>query len=162
QEIAESTRLGIPVTLSTDPRHGFRSNLFTGQALDSLSRWPDYPGIAAIGSEAAARDFGDVMRQELLAMGVRVFLGPMADIFSEPRWSRGSGTFGEDPERVADLTAAFIEGLRGAEALGPRSVSAVVKHFPGGGPQLKGDDAHDPRYPEQVYPGGQQELHLRP
>jgi beta-glucosidase len=37
-----------------------------------------------------------------------------------------------------------------------------VKHFPGGGPQLKGDDAHDPRYPEQVYPGGQQELHLRP
>ncbi|MET0887598.1 MAG: glycoside hydrolase family 3 N-terminal domain-containing protein, partial [Mycetocola sp.] len=46
--------------------------------------------------------------------------------------------------------------------LDSQSVAAVVKHFPGGGPQLKGDDAHDPRYPEQVYPGGQQELHLRP
>ncbi|MCE4026131.1 glycoside hydrolase family 3 protein [Microbacterium sp. Au-Mic1] len=162
QEIAESTRLGIPITLSSDPRHGFRSNLFTGQALDSLSRWPDYPGIAAIGGLDAARTFGDTMRQEFLAMGIRVLLGPMADIFSEPRWSRGSGTFGEDPERVADLTVAFIEALRGGPELGPESVAAVVKHFPGGGPQLRGDDAHDPRYPEQVYPGGQQELHLRP
>ena len=162
QEIAESTRLGVPVTLSTDPRHGFRSNLFTGQAMDSLSRWPDYPGIAAIGGTDAARVFGDVMRQELLAMGIRVLLGPMADIFSEPRWSRGSGTFGEDPDRVADLAAAFIQALRGGADLGPESVAAVVKHFPGGGPQLRGDDAHDPRYPEQVYPGGQQELHLRP
>ncbi|WP_022892718.1 glycoside hydrolase family 3 protein [Agromyces subbeticus] len=162
QEIAEATRLGIPVTLSTDPRHGFRSNLFTGQALDSLSRWPDAPGIAAIGGLDAARSFGDTMRRELLAMGIRVFLGPMADLFTEPRWSRGSGTFGEHPERVAELTVAFIEALRGGTELGPDSVAAVVKHFPGGGPQLNGDDAHDPRYPEQVYPGGMQELHLEP
>lgn len=162
QEIAESTRLGIPVTLSTDPRHGFRSNLFTGQALDSLSRWPDHPGIAAIGDAEAASVFGDTVRRELTAMGVRVFLGPMADIFSEPRWSRGSGTFGEDPARVGELTAAFIRALRGGAELGPESVAAVVKHFPGAGPQLRGDDAHDPRYPEQVYPGGLQELHLRP
>ena len=162
QTIAESTRLGIPVTLSTDPRHGLTSNLFTGQALESLSRWPDTTGIAAIGDLNAARVYGDTMRRELLAMGIRVFLGPMADIFSEPRWSRGSGTFGEDPQRVADLTVAFIEALRGGSELGPESVAAVVKHFPGAGPQLNGDDAHDPRYPEQVYPGGMQHLHLRP
>lgn len=162
QEIAEGTRLGIPVTLSTDPRHGFRSNLFTGQALDSLSRWPDTTGIAAAGGVDVARAYGDTMRRELLAMGIRVFLGPMADLFTEPRWSRGSGTWGEDPERVSELTVAFIEALRGGAELGPQSVAAVVKHFPGGGPQLKGDDAHDPRYPEQVYPGGRQELHLRP
>lgn len=162
QEIAESTRLGVPVTLSTDPRHGFRSNPFTGQALDSLSRWPEPTGIAATGETASVRSYADTMRQELLAMGIRVFLGPMADIFSEPRWSRGSGTFGENPERVADLTAAFIETLRGGPHLGPESVAAVVKHFPGAGPQLRGDDAHDPRYPEQVYPGGMQELHMAP
>jgi beta-glucosidase len=162
QELAESTRLGIPITLSSDPRHGFRSNPFTGQALDSLSRWPETTGIAAIGSIEASREYGDIIRQEFLSMGIRVFLGPMADIFSEPRWSRGFGTFGEDPVRVAELTVAFIEGLRGGPQLDARSVAAVVKHFPGGGPQLRGDDAHDPRYPEQVYPGGQQQLHLRP
>lgn len=162
QDLASSTRLGIPITLSTDPRHGFRDNPFTGQALDSLSRWPETTGIAAIGDVEAARTYGEVVRRELIALGIRVYLGPMADVFSEPRWSRGFGTFGEDPERVAELTIAFIEALRGGPQLGPESVAAVVKHFPGAGPQLKGDDAHDPRYPEQVYPGGQQELHLRP
>lgn len=162
QEIAEGTRLAIPVTLSTDPRHGFRSNPFTGQALGSLSRWPETTGIAATGELTAVRSYADTMRQELLAMGIRVFLGPMADIFSEPRWSRGSGTFGENPERVSELTVAFIEALRGGPHLGPQSVAAVVKHFPGAGPQLRGDDAHDPRYPEQVYPGGMQDLHLAP
>lgn len=162
QELAGSTRLGIPITLSSDPRHGFRSNPFTGQSLHSLSRWPETTGIAAIPGTEAARLYGDVIRQEFLAMGIRVYLGPMADIFSEPRWSRGFGTFGEDPDRVAELTVAFIEGLRGGPRIGPDSVAAVVKHFPGGGPQLKGDDAHDPRYPEQVYPGGMQELHIRP
>jgi beta-glucosidase len=162
QEMAENTRLGIPVTLSSDPRHGFRDNPFTGQALDSLSRWPETTGIAAIGTADAARAYGEAVRREFLAMGIRVYLGPMADIFSEPRWSRGSGTWGEDPARVAEFTVAFIEALRGGTELGADSVAAVVKHFPGGGPQLRGDDAHDPRYPEQVYPGGQQELHIEP
>lgn len=162
QEMAESTRLGIPITLSSDPRHGFRDNPFTGQALDSLSRWPETTGIAAIGTSEAARVYGEAVRREFLAMGIRVYLGPMADIFSEPRWSRGFGTWGEDPARVAEFTVAFIEALRGGSRLGPDSVAAVVKHFPGGGPQLRGDDAHDPRYPEQVYPGGRQELHLEP
>ncbi|WP_248761597.1 glycoside hydrolase family 3 protein [Pseudarthrobacter sp. SSS035] len=164
QDLAASTRLGIPITLSSDPRHGFRSNPFTGQSLDSLSRWPETTGIAAIaGTDTdTAREYADIIRREFLAMGIRVYLGPMADIFSEPRWSRGFGTFGEDPARVAELTVAFIEGLRGGPTLGPEAVAAVVKHFPGGGPQLRGDDAHDSRYPEQVYPGGMQELHIQP
>ncbi len=162
QDLAASTRLGIPITLSSDPRHGFRSNPFTGQSLESLSRWPETTGIAAIPGTDAAREYADIIRREFLAMGIRVYLGPMADIFSEPRWSRGFGTFGENPARVAELTVAFIEGLRGGKTLGHDSVAAVVKHFPGGGPQLRGDDAHDFRYPEQVYPGGMQELHIQP
>lgn len=162
QDLAASTRLGIPITLSTDPRHGFRSNPFTGQSLESISRWPETTGIAAIAGTEVAREYADTIRREFLALGIRVYLGPMADIFSEPRWSRGFGTFGEDPERVAELTVAFIERLRGGPTLGPESVAAVVKHFPGGGPQLRGDDAHDYRYPEQVYPGGMQELHIKP
>jgi beta-glucosidase len=72
QEMAESTRLGIPVTLSTDPRHGFRSSPFTGQSQASLSRWPETTGIAAIGTIDAAREYGEVVRRELLTMGIRV------------------------------------------------------------------------------------------
>ncbi|MGW2894955.1 glycoside hydrolase family 3 protein [Streptomyces sp. NPDC001212] len=163
QELAESTRLGIPITLSTDPRHGFFSSPTTGQTIDALSRWPEHPGMAALpDAERRVAEYADIVRREYLAMGFRVALGPMADIFSEPRWSRGFGTFGEDPATVARLTAAFLTGLRGGPELGPDSVSAVVKHFPGGGPQLKGNDAHDLRYPEQVYPGDGRALHIKP
>ncbi|MFI9559510.1 glycoside hydrolase family 3 protein [Nonomuraea endophytica] len=160
QDLAASTRLGIPVTVSTDPRHGLFSSPATGMVTDALSRWPEHTGLAATGSAELVREYGDAVRRELGAMGIRVFLGPMADLYTDPRWSRGYGTFGEDPELAARLTGAFIEGLRGDDP--HTEVAAMVKHFPGGGPQKDGNDAHDPRYPEQVYPGSQQNLHLLP
>jgi beta-glucosidase len=162
QEMAANTRLGIPISFSTDPRSGFHSSPFTGKSADAVSRWPEHTGLGATRDLGLVRDYADIIRREMLAMGMRVYLGPMADIFSEPRWSRGFGTFGEDPQLVADMVAAFIDGLRGGPELTAESVSAVVKHFPGGGPQLRGMDAHDKRFREQVYPGNQQQLHLRP
>ncbi|NIH87275.1 glycoside hydrolase family 3 protein [Amycolatopsis granulosa] len=162
QEQAAGTRLAIPVTVSTDPRHGVFSSPLTGMSTQALSRWPEHSGLAALpDAERRVEEYGDIVRREYLALGIRVALGPMADIFSDPRWSRGSGTFGEDPATVARLSAAFIRGLQGPGP-GPESVAAMVKHFPGGGPQKDGEDAHDSRYPDQVYPGGQQELHLEP
>jgi len=162
QEWASDTRLGIPITLSSDPRNGYRSNPFTGQTIDVLSKWPEPTGLGAIGDPRRAHEFGDTIRQEFLAMGLRVYLGPMADLYTEPRWSRGFGTFGEDVRVVSELTRAFIAGLRGGRRLGATSVAAVLKHFPGGGPQKDGNDAVDSRFPDQVYPGGMRELHLRP
>jgi beta-glucosidase len=162
QEAAEGTRLKIPVTLSSDPRHHVRSSPVAGESIATLSRWPETTGIAASGDEEVARLCGDTVRQELTALGIRVLLGPMADIFSDPRWSRGYGTFGEDPDTVRRFTVAFIEGLRGGTQLGSESVAAMVKHFPGAGPQRDGRDAHDSRFREQVYPGGAQALHLAP
>ncbi|MEU6842134.1 glycoside hydrolase family 3 N-terminal domain-containing protein [Streptomyces sp. NPDC046716] len=162
QELAADTRLGIPVTVSTDPRHGMFSSPAAGQAIERMSRWPEHTGIGAIGDARLAEEYGDVVRREYTALGIRVALGPMADLFTDPRWSRGYGTFGEDPVTVANMTAAFIRGLRGGDALGADSVAAMVKHFPGGGPQLGGEDAHDPAHREQVYPGGLARLHELP
>ena len=56
---------------------------------------------------------------------------------------------------------AYIRGFQG-EALGPQSVACMTKHFPGGGPQLDGEDPHFPYGREQVYPGGNFEYHLIP
>ncbi|MFF3500306.1 glycoside hydrolase family 3 N-terminal domain-containing protein [Streptomyces sp. NPDC003247] len=162
-ELAADTRLGIPVTVSTDPRHGVFSSPATGQTMELLSRWPEHPGLAALpDAERRVAKYADTVRREYLALGFQVALGPMADIFSDPRWARGYGTFGEDPATVARLTAAFIRGLRGSDDLGAHSVAAIVKHFPGGGPQKDGEDAHDPRHPDQVYPGHAEALHLGP
>jgi len=161
QRIAESTRLGIPVTISSDPRHAFEDGPATVSMAGSFSLWPEPIGLAAIGDEETVRRFGDIARQEYRAVGIHVALHPMADVATEPRWARIVGTFGEDFDLCARLTAAYIRGFQGDEP-GPHSVFCVTKHFPGGGPQADGEDPHFPYGRDQVYPGGRFEDHLRP
>ena len=84
----------------------------------------------------------------------------MADLATEPRWARIMHTFGEDGELAARLVAAYIRGFQGEE-LGPQSVACMTKHFPGGGPQLDGEDPHFAYGKDQVYPGGMFEYHMR-
>ena len=50
-----STRLGIPVTLSTDPRHAFSDNPGTAATAGPFSQWPETLGLAAIGDADAGR-----------------------------------------------------------------------------------------------------------
>jgi beta-glucosidase len=161
QEAAEATRLGIPVTISSDPRHGLGNNPATGMAGSGFSKWPDPIGLAATRDEGLVREFADVVRREYRAVGIRLALHPTADLATEPRWCRASGTFGEDAHLVARLVTAYIRGMQG-ESLGPQSVACMTKHFPGGGPQLDGEDPHFPYGREQVYPGGGFDYHLIP
>ena len=161
QEAAEGSRLGIPVTISSDPRHGFGDNPATSMSGNGFSSWPEPIGLAATRDEDLVREFADVARREYLAVGIRVALHPMADLATEPRWCRVSGTFGEDAELAATLVRAYIQGFQG-DALGPESVACMVKHFPGGGPQLDGEDPHFHYGREQVYPGGNFDYHLIP
>jgi len=121
---AEETRWGIPVTLSTDPRHAFTENVGTSMAAGPLH--------------------------------------PQLDLATEPRWARIAQTFGEDADLAARLGVAYLEGLRGGPSVGPDSVAAMAKHFPGGGPQRDGEDPHFPHGKEQDYPGGMFDYHLRP
>ena len=160
QEIAAKTRLGIPITFYSDPRNGLRFNEEAG-ANRFHSWWPSQLGLAAIGDESLVREFGDIARQEYLALGVRLALHPMADLATEPRWFRNFATFGEDAALSAKLTKAYVEGFQG-ESLGQHSVLCQTKHFPGGGPQKDGWDSHFATGKEQVYPGGQFNYHLKP
>ncbi|GAB3598320.1 glycoside hydrolase family 3 protein [Microbacterium tumbae] len=161
QRLAASTRLGIPVTLSTDPRHSFSDNPGAAIMAGPFSQWPETLGLAATRDEGLVARFADIARQEYTAVGLRVALHPQVDLATEPRWARQSATFGEDAELSGRLGAAYIRGFQGA-SFGPGSVSTMTKHFPGGGPQKDGEDPHFPYGREQVYPGGQFELHLTP
>ena len=60
QEAAEGTRLGIPVTISSDPRHGLGNNPATSMAGEGFSKWPDPIGLAATRDERLVREFADV------------------------------------------------------------------------------------------------------
>src|SRR2546427_1302938 len=95
QAIAEGTRLGIPLTISTDPRNHFQ--YLTGvDTQTTFSQGPEALGFAAIDDTALTRHFGDIARQEYRAVGIHMALSPQADLATEPRWPRVAGTFGED------------------------------------------------------------------
>jgi beta-glucosidase len=161
QGMAASTRLGIPITLSTDPRNHFTENVGTAASAGTFSQWPETLGLAAIGSAELVERFADTARQEYLAVGLRLALHPQIDLATEPRWSRISGGFGEDADLTSTLVQAYIRGFQG-EQLGAESVSTMTKHFPGGGPQKDGEDPHFAYGREQVYPGDNFEYHMKP
>ena len=161
QELAAQSPHGIPVTISTDPRHAFAENVGVGFSAGPFSQWPEGLGLAAIDELESTRLFAEIARAEYTAVGIRSALHPQIDLATEPRWGRQLQTFGARIDRVVAHTAAYLEGFQGAE-LGPDSVSCTTKHFPGGGPQKDGEDAHFPYGREQVYPGGRFEDHLEP
>lgn len=163
QERALETRLGIPVTLSTDPRNHFTDNVGTSSRAGTLSQWPETLGFAALRSPGLVERFADIARQEYLALGLRVALHPQVDLATEPRWARIAGGFGEDADLCSELVTSYIVGFQGRE-LGKQSVSTMTKHFPGGGPQKEGQDPHFhfPNHREQVYPGSNRSYHIRP
>lgn len=161
QRLAEKTPHGIPVTISTDPRHGFLENVGASFTAGPFSQWPDGLGLAALRDPDAVRDFARRAREEYRAVGIRLALHPQVDLASEPRWARQLQTFGADTDLVVAYTSAYLEGFQGA-ALDPTSVACVTKHFPGAGAQQDGEDAHFPYGREQVYPGGAFHEHLRP
>lgn len=160
QRFAEQTRLGIPITIASDPRNHFSHNIFSMAATD-FSQWCETLGFAAIGEAELVKQFAEIVRKEYLAVGIRVALHPQIDLATEPRWARISGTFGEDAQLTARLGKAYIEGFQG-ESLGPHSVACMTKHFPGGGPQKEGLDPHFEFQKGQIYPGNNFEYHLIP
>jgi beta-glucosidase len=163
QALAEDTRLGIPVTISTDPRSHFQFTAGASVSSGDFSQWPEATGLAAIGDPALTRRFGEIARQEYRAVGIHQALSPMADLATEPRWSRINGTFGEDPDLVGRMVKAYIQGFQGGDTgLVADGVSAVVKHWVGYGASAKGFDGHNRYGRYAVFPAGRFEQHVRP
>ena len=88
----------------------------------------------------------------------------MADTVTDPRWFRGSGTFGEDPEFNARAIGAVVRGFQGEHGLAADGVAMTTKHFPGGGARENGFDPHYAEGKFNVYPtpGSLATYHLPP
>ncbi len=144
QAIAEAAPLGVPLTISTDPRNHFEYILGASVGAGHFSTWPETTGLAAIGSDALTREFADIARQEYEAVGIREALSPQADLATEPRWGRLNGTFGEDAALAKRMVEAYVEGMQsGKSGLNSKSVITVVKHWVGYGAQKNGFDSHN-------------------
>ena len=163
QEIAEGTRLGIPLTISSDPRNHFQYVLGASTQSGRFSQWPETLGLAATRDASLVRRFTDIARQEYRAVGIQETLSPQADLATEPRWSRINGTFGEDPDLARRLVQAYVEGFQhGASGVDSAGVIAVVKHWVGYGAQKNGLDSHSSYGKFANFSGGNLDLHIEP
>ena len=155
QEVAAQGRLGIPMTLSTDPRNHVSAVAGASTNANGFSHWPGPLGLGATNDQALVERFGDVVRQEYRAVGFHMALSPQADLASEPRWPRADGTFGSDPAIVRALVGAYVRGIQGGVGpVGTAGVAAIVKHWVGYGASRDGFDGHSYYGRFSAFPGG--------
>ena len=161
QALVEGIGLGIPANNSSDPRHRSSANAeFNEGAGGDISMWPSSLGMAATFDPDLELKFGDIASKEYRALGISTALSPQIDLATEPRWGRYSGTFGVDTQLDADMARAYVDGFQTSEGeaeiaggWGYHSVNAMVKHWPSGGPEEGGRDAHYSFGKYAVYPG---------
>ena len=163
QELCESEPLGIPAIISSNPRNNITTNASLGTSVGTtvFSSWPGELGLSAMRDLPLTREFADISRQEWTAVGLRKGYMYMADLSTEPRWSRVNGTFGENAEWVAQMITQIVLGFQG-DSLSPSSVALTTKHFPGGGSGKGGQDSHFEWGKAEIYPGGMFKNNLIP
>jgi len=160
QAAAEETRLGIPVTISSDPRNHFQYVLGASESSVHNTQWPELLGFAALRDPDLVRRFADIARKEYRAVGIHMTLSPQLDLATEPRWPRQAGTFGSSAELTSELGAAYVTGFQGGpDGLAGDGVLSVVKHWVGYGAQPEGYDGHN-YYGRFARPGAAFEEHV--
>ena len=166
QAFTENTPFGVPVNISTDPRNGAgkaSAEFKTGG--NDVSKWPEGLGMAATFDPQLCRDYANIISKEYRALGIATALSPQIDLATEPRWLRFEDTFGSHPQLVTDMARAYVDGMQttdnSAKGWGKESVSAMAKHWPGGGTGEGGRDAHYAFGAYAVYPGNRFQLHLK-
>jgi beta-glucosidase len=116
----------IPLLIAADVEEG------VGQRFAGATHFPPPLALAAIADRATARDYatqmGAAIGQESLAIGLNWLLAPVVDVNNNPdNPVINVRAFGQTPERVGDLTQAFIAGAQTLPVL------TTAKHFPGHG-----------------------------
>lgn len=163
QALCETSRLGIPAIVASNPRNHVTTDASVGLSVGTtaFSKWPGELGIAAMRDLKLTREFAEISAKEWCAVGLRKGYQYMADMATEPRWQRVEGTFGEDADLTSSIITEIVLGFQGTK-LGNHSVALTTKHFPGGGPQMGGQDSHFDWGKYAHYPGGMFDYHVKP
>ena len=163
QALCETSRLGIPAIVASNPRNHVTTDASVGLSVGTtvFSKWPGELGLAAMRDLKLTREFAEIAAKEWASVGLRKGYMYMADLATEPRWQRIEGTFGEDADLAANMTKEIVLGFQGTK-LGKNSVALTTKHFPGGGPQEGGQDSHFDWGKFAHYPGKMFDYHVKP
>jgi beta-glucosidase len=121
-------RLGVPSILMTDGPHGVRlpsagADLSDLHDSEKATCFPPQCAVASSWDTRLAREMGEAIAEECQALGVRIILGPGANIKRTPLCGRNFEYYSEDPVLTGEMGAAFVEGVQS------RGVGASVKHY---------------------------------
>jgi beta-N-acetylhexosaminidase len=120
---AAQARSRVPLLVLSDLETGPAMRLSPGGTY-----FPPAMAFGAAGSTELAREAGRITGREARAVGIHLTLGPVLDVNSNPlNPIINVRSFGEDPEVVAALSAAWAAGAREVGLL------TAGKHFPGHG-----------------------------
>ena len=127
----QGTAIGMPLFIAT-LQEGDGAPF--SQIRDGVTELPSPMAIGATWQPQVAREVGQIVGQELGALGVNMVLGPSLDVLERPNPTSASDlgirTFGGDPYWVGLMGSAYTQGVhQGSDG----RIAVITKHFPGRG-----------------------------
>ncbi len=126
QEHALKTRLGIPILYGVDAVHGHNNVL-------NAVIFPHNIGLGCTRNPGLVRWVSRITAVEMRATGPQWTFAPCVTVPRDDRWGRTYEGFSEDPQVVALLGEAAVEGFQHGNLSDPLSVAACAKHYIGDG-----------------------------
>lgn len=123
EKMVNGTSLGIPAIIHAEA--------VTGLNGVEATIFPSAIGLGATWDPDVVEEMTDIIRKQMVSMGVRQALSPVMDVCRDPRWGRIGETYGEDPTLCAAMSVAFTKGLQSDDL--KNGASATAKHFLGYG-----------------------------
>ena len=123
----------IPVLYGKDNVHGMGD-------VSGATIFPHNIGLGATRDSALVRKIGKAVAIEMWAAHIDYNFAPAVTVPRDERWGRTYEGFGENPELVASLGAAYIRGLQGDHFDAEWRIPATANHFIGDGATNGGVD----------------------
>ena len=119
---ALQSRCDIPLFIASDAEWG------VGMRLDSVFSYPKAMQLGAIRDYRIIEEIGAEIGRQCDMLGINVNFAPVLDVNTNSKNPViNFRSFGENPQKVANMGYAFIRGMQ------KNGVLAVGKHFPGHG-----------------------------
>ena len=151
QELAQKSRLKIPLLIGIDAIHG--NGMVAGTTV-----YPSPISLASTFNENIVFKIGQETAKEVRAHGSHWAFTPNVDVLRDPRWGRVGETFGEDPYLVGNFGVQMIKGLQSDDFSGFDNVIACAKHFVAGSEPINGLNVS----PMDISERSLREIYLKP
>ncbi len=127
------TRLAIPLILGIDAVHGHNN-------INGAVVFPHNIGLGATRNAELIKKAANITAKEIAGTGIHWTFAPCVAVTRNERWGRSYESFGENPTLVAELGAASVRGLEGADLSKSDAILSCTKHFVGDGGTTNGVD----------------------